>query len=310
MAAVADVSVIVVNYNRRELLLECLRSVGDAAQAIVIDNGSVDGSADAVAEAFPRAVLLRRPRNLGFARAVNLGLAEARGRTVVLLNNDAVVLGDALERLDAFLASRPDVGIAGAQLVHEDGRLQHSFDNYPTLGLVMAKGLLRRLDPAAYPSKRAELDGPREVESVIGAALAIRRDVVEKIGPLDEDYFWSLEETDWCRRATRAGWKVMIVPDARVRHLSGATKALAPARAEVEYVRSLFTYFRKNTARSTYWAVRLMYLPKTLVNFAAALGVALPTLFLLPGARRRVGKYAYLLGWQLAGCPVSMGLPR
>lgn len=306
------ISVIVVNYNRRDLLLECLRSIRPDRpfERIVIDNGSSDGSAEAVAREFPDVRLLRQDRNLGFARAVNLGLRESRGRTVVLLNNDAVVGESALETLDDFLQAHPDVGIAGAQLEHGDGRLQNSFDNFPTLGLVMAKGLLRRMNPDAYPSKLVEIDGPREVESVIGAALAARRELVERVGPLDEDYFWSLEETDWCRRARTAGFRVMLVPAARVRHHSGATKALLPARAEVEYVRSLFTYFRKNAPRSTYLALRVLYPPKTLVNLAAALVTSVATLFLWGRARRRAATYAYLLGWQVLGCPVSMGLPR
>ena len=306
-----DLSVIVVNRDRRDLLLECLGSVSPGStELIVVDNGSSDGSADAVAGAFPKARLLRQDTNLGFARAVNLGLKIARGKTIVLLNNDAKVLDGALERMHAFLEENPDCAIVGAQLVHQDGRLQNSFDNFPTPGLVFAKGLLRWARPGAYPSKRTPLSGPREVESVIGAALAIRRAALEQIGPLDEDYFWSLEETDWCRRAAAAGWKVVVLPEARVRHHSGATKSLHPARSEVEYVRSLFTYFRKNAARSTYLAVRVCYLPKTLINLAISLLVAAPTLFLHAPSRRRFGRYAYLLGWHLMGCPASMGLPR
>jgi GT2 family glycosyltransferase len=307
-----DLSVIVVNYNRRELLRECLRSVRArrSVELIVVDNGSADGSADAVAAEFPAARLLRQERNLGFARAVNLAMGASSGDVLLLLNNDTVVQEGALDVLLDFLEAHPRVGIVGAQLLNEDGTLQHSFDNFPTLGLVLAKGLARWLRPDRYPSRHTALDGPREVESVIGAAMAVRRGLVEQIGPLDEAFFWALEETDWCRRAWAAGWKVMIVPEARVRHRSGATKALSPARAEVEYVRSLFAYFRKHAPRSTYTALRLLYVPKTFVNLAAALAAALPTLFLHPGARRRAGKYAYLLGWQLVGCPASMGLPR
>jgi hypothetical protein len=308
----ADLSVIVVNYNRRDLLLKCLASVRASTppELIVVDNGSADGSAEAVAGRFPSARLLRQERNLGFARAVNLGLRAASGRTIVLLNNDAEVVGDALDVLDAFFREHPRVGIAGAQLEHEDGRLQNSFDSFPTLGLVLAKGLLRFLDPRAYPSKHVPVNGPLVVESVIGAALAVRREVVEQVGPLDEDYFWSMEETDWCRRASAAGWSVMLVPQARVRHLSGATKALLPARAEVETVRSIFLYFRKHGSAARYAALRLLYVPKTLVNLAAALAASALTLFLWPRARRRAAKYAWLLLWQLLGCPISMGLPR
>ena len=297
------VSVIVVNFNGGELTPACLESIPPGVETIVVDNGSTDGSADAIATRFPQVLLVRAGANRGFAGGVNLGLEVARGRYVCLLNNDARLSPGALDALVAHLDAHPDVGMAAPQLLHEDGRRQHSFDNFPSLATVfLNKSLLRLLRPSKYPSKRQVFAEPRDVESVIGACMIVRRSLIDRIGPLDEAYFLFLEETDWCLKARRSGARVVFVPQATVVHLQGRTRDKVRVRARIEYTRSLFTYFRKNRPAS-YLPLRILFPVRTLV----ALLAQTLTLF-LKGAPRRWSETAAVLGWQIAGCPPAWGL--
>ncbi|HYF00131.1 MAG TPA: glycosyltransferase family 2 protein, partial [Planctomycetota bacterium] len=297
------VSVVVVNFNGGDLTPACLESLPAGVETIVVDNGSTDGSADTIAARFPQAILIRNGVNRGFAGGVNRGLEVARGRYVCLLNNDARLSAGALETLVAYMDAHPDVGMAAPQLLHEDGRKQHSFDNFPSLATVfLNKSLLRLLRPSKYPSKRQDYSEPRDVESVIGACMMVRRSLIDRIGPLDEAYFLFLEETDWCLRAWRSGARVAFVPQAAVVHLQGRTRDKVRVRARIEYTRSLFTYFRKNRPGS-YLLLRALFPLRTLV----ALLAQTLTLF-LKGVPKRWTETAAVLGWQLAGGPPGWGL--
>jgi GT2 family glycosyltransferase/tRNA A-37 threonylcarbamoyl transferase component Bud32 len=300
-----SVSVVVVNFNGGEFTPACLESIPRGVETIVVDNGSKDGSPDAIAEKFPSVILLRCAVNQGFARAVNQGVARSTGKYVCLLNNDARLSPDTLSTLAAYMDAHPDVGMTAPQLMHEDGRKQHSFDNFPSLATAfLNKSLLRLLAPGKYPSKKQEFEEPREVESVIGACMMVRRELIDRIGGLDEAYFLFLEETDWCLRARRAGSKVVFVPSSKVVHLQGKTRDRARVRGRIEYTRSYFTYFRKNRPASSP-VLRLLYPVKNLLEFV----FQTLTLF-LPGVRRRWIETASVLGWQLCFCPRGWGLSR
>jgi GT2 family glycosyltransferase len=293
-----------VNYNGGEFTPACLQSIPPGAETIVVDNGSKDGSADAIAEKFPSAVLIRNSANLGFARAVNQGVARSRGRYVCLLNNDARLSADTLSTLAAYMDAHPDVGMTAPQLLHEDGRKQHSFDNFPSLATAfLNKSLLRLLAPGKYPSKKQEVREPREVESVIGACMMVRRSLIETIGPLDESYFLFLEETDWCRRAGVSGSKVVFVPSSTVVHLQGKSRDKVRVKGRIEYTRSYFRFFRKNRSAAETLLLRLFF---PLKNFIELLFQTLA--IFLPKVRRRWVETAAVLGWQLCGCPRGWGL--
>lgn len=307
-----DLSIIVVSFNSRGHLGACLEAIPRSTvrewELIVVDNASTDGSADFVAATCPAALLVRNPRNRGFAAAVNQGLDRARGRYVLLLNPDATLSGGSADLLMEELERRSDIGIVAPQLLHGDGRLQHSFDVDPTLATsLLNKSLLRRLWPGRFPSKRQEVREPREVENVIGAAMMFRADLVGRIGRFDEEYFLYIEETDFCRRARRAGWKVVLVPAARVVHLQGRSRVQVAVRARIEYVRSLFTFFRKHRPAG-YFVLRLLYPWKNLFELAGLTLANLATLFLLARSRRRWVETAAVLGWQLLLCPRGVGL--
>ena len=313
-----DLSLVVLSWNGRELTLACLESIErevrqrrDAqrieTETIVVDNGSSDGTAEAVRTRFPWAELVALPRNLGFAAGNNAGLARARrGRHVLLLNNDTLVLPGALERCVNFLDAHPDVGAVGPQLVHPDGRKQNSIHPYPSLLTEMVpRGVLETLFPRRFPSKRFEHARPVDVECVLGACIAVRRAALDAVGALPEDYFFFLEETDWLFRMKRAGWRVVHLPDARLVHLHGAgTKKKVPLPTRIEYHRSLYHFFRKN--RGTGQAAAVVAV--RLARLAAALVALAPLALVSARERERWRQRLAILTWHLRGCPVSWGL--
>jgi GT2 family glycosyltransferase len=314
---VTDLSIVIVNWNGRELLEACLASIdrevrgrSDAGrvsiETLVVDQASSDGSAAAVRAAFPWAELIELPRNVGFAAGNNAGLRRAKGRHCVLLNNDTVVLRDALERCVRYLDAHPDVGVVGPQLLDPDGGKQNSVHSTPNLATeLLPKAALEWLAPWRYPSKRYEHSGPILVEAVLGACLMVRREVLDDVGPLPEEYFFFLEETDWCLRIRRAGWKVVHLPEARIVHVHGATsKKLVPAETRIEYHRSLYQFFRAHRGESVFRAVLALRIAKGV--FYAATGW-------LPGlasarARHRWLQNLRVLAWHLRGRPAREGL--
>ncbi|HYM96314.1 MAG TPA: glycosyltransferase family 2 protein [Candidatus Sulfotelmatobacter sp.] len=250
-----ELSVIVVSWNTRELLRACLEALeaGRATlrtETIVVDNGSEDGSPDLVRERFPRVQLIANPDNRGFAAANNQALAQTHGRYVLLLNSDAEVEPEALARLTRYADEHPEVGILGPKLLYPDGRLQPSGGPLPTplwtiAGLLGLSGLLGR---PRYGTLR-DYGRPAEVEEVSGAAMLVRREVIDRIGRLDEGFTWGYEDVDFCLRARRAGWRVHYVPDARVRHHWGGSSRLAPAATTLRAIAGRQRYFRKHYGR-------------------------------------------------------------
>jgi hypothetical protein len=312
-----DLSIVLLTWNGRELVERCLESIErevrgrtDAGrietETIVVDNGSTDGTSERVEARFPWAERVRLPHNRGFAGGNNAGLARARGRHVALLNDDTVLLHDALERCVRHLDAHPDVGAVGPQLLHPDGRKQNSIHNYPTLlGEVLPRGVLETLFPRRFPSKRFEHAGPIVVEAVLGACLVVRREALAAVGAMPEEYFFFLEETDWLFRIARAGFRIVHVPDARVVHVHGAsTKKRVPLATRIEYHRSLYRFFRRNRSlpeAAAVVAVRVAKLVLALVLFA-------PLALLSRRERERWAERGAILAWHLRGCPSSWGL--
>jgi GT2 family glycosyltransferase len=314
---VTDLSIVVLTWNTRELVLDCLASIEreilsrrDAGrievETIVVDNGSADGTVEAVRRRFPWAELIPLPHNIGFAAGNNAGLRKISGRHAVLLNSDTVVLRDAFEICVRYLDGHPDVGVVGPQLLNPDCSKQNCIHNYPSLVTeLVPKPLLESLFPRRFPSKRYEHAGPIDVEAVLGACLFVRREVLDQVGPMPEDYFFFLEETDWCWRIRDAGWRVVHVPEARVVHVHGAaTKKKIPARTRIEYHRSLYHFFRKNRGVGPAAAVVALRVVKAL-SYVLALAPA--ALFSRDG-RERWASAAAVLAWHLRGCPARGGL--
>lgn len=274
-----DFSLIVVNWNTRVLLRECLGSIVDepgiqivpspkaecrmqdaeftehgsgiTAEIIVVDNASEDGSADMVAGEFPQARLIRNRHNAGFAVANNQAIAQARGRLLFLLNPDAYLRPGALAGLARFFDEHPLAAVAGPHVLNPDGSWQAASFRFPTLWDLFCEAVfLSVLWPRSRLFARKELGGfqrdrAREVDWVEGCALIMRRSAWDAVGPLDEGYWMYVEELDWCRRARGLGLRVYFTPDAQVVHYGKqATARNRPGVLPLGF-RSHFRYFRK-----------------------------------------------------------------
>ena len=263
-----DLSVIIVNWNVRDLLRRCLRSLyssatesGLAVQVIVVDNGSTDGSVEMVRSAFPAVHLIVNRDNRGFPAANNQGLAVAQGRYSLILNPDTEIVGDALATLVAFADAHPDVGIVGPQLLNPDGTVQSSRRRFPTLATAFFESTwLQRYGPRRILEHYYVLDRPddrvQDVDWLYGAAFMARREAVAQVGLLDEGYFMYSEELDWCRRFRDAGWRVVYLPTAQVIHYGGKSSEQVIAARHIHFQTSKVRYFRKYHGRMAAEALR------------------------------------------------------
>jgi N-acetylglucosaminyl-diphospho-decaprenol L-rhamnosyltransferase len=281
-------SIIIVNWNTRDLLAGCLQSVISSQFSVpancqltpeifVIDNASADGSAAMVRERFPWVTLIENTGNAGFARASNQGLALARGRYVLLLNPDTEVHVGALEGLVAFMDAHPRTGACGARLLFAEGSLQPACHPMLTPGREFWRLLfLERLRPrATYPMQKWDTVTPRRVEVIKGACLLLRRAALDEVGALDESYFMYTEEVDLCYRLAAAGWELWYVPTAEVTHYGEASSHQVREEMYVQLYRSKIQFYRKfggaPRARLAKMLLSLAYAPRWL---AAAAGSA------------------------------------
>ena len=296
--------------------MDCLNSIYKTvkdidAEIYVVDNNSTDGSQAEVKTRFPEVKLIENETNTGFAHANNQALSIMQGRFAVLLNSDAVLKENAIKKLLAFMTGTPSAGIAGVQLLNKDGSRQNSIDNFPSTETeIFNKSILRIFFPGKYPSKNRIYENPIEVDSVIGACMMVRKEAMDEVGVLDEDYFIFLEETDWCFRMYKKGWKVYHVPDAEVFHLSGHSKKKTPWRSQIEYYISLYTFFRKNRTLASYLTLRILKPCKIFINLILNILGNLITLFQKEGLRNRLLKYYKLFVWHLLMCPDYMGIQK
>jgi N-acetylglucosaminyl-diphospho-decaprenol L-rhamnosyltransferase len=259
----ADVSVLVVTYNALPWLEQCLVSVR-GYETIVVDHGSTDGTLDLVREEFPDVHLIEQ-ENLGLGAGWNRGMRAASGSYFLILNADAWMLGDAVERLAEFMDAHPDAALVGPRLRNTDGTLQRSVRGFPTLWRLATEFVfLRKLAPGSrivnsFYAGGFDHDETREAEFVKGACMLVRRAAVERVGTLDEDFFMFSEETDWCYRFRQAGWKVYFYPGAEATHVGGASWTRDYDPMYREQLRSHLRFFAKHYgAREAERARRLM----------------------------------------------------
>jgi len=309
-----DLTILIVSYETRDLLSNCLDSVAKASidhprlriETIVVDNGSRDGSVDVAlaSSTSPRIVAL--VRNRGFAAAVNYGLRLRRGRHVLLLNSDAEIEPDVLSRGVEILDGAQDVGVLGVALEHSDGRAQRSVHAFPGLqSELIPELILRSVRPQGFPSPGppARADGEaslREVEAVRGAVFFMRGDLLEELGQFDEGYFFFLEETDYCWRVHQAGYRVLHCEALRAMHRLGASsKRRVPLATRVEFHRSLYHFLERRRGR----AVAALALSVRVVrNAMTCVGLLLPAVG-SDRARSRLAERWGLLLWHLRGRP-------
>jgi GT2 family glycosyltransferase len=274
------VAAVIVSFNTPEELRRCLRSLADHAtlplQVIVVDNASADLSREMVRREFATVLLLESEENLGFARAANRGLREARAPFVLFLNSDAEVRPGALETLVSLLDTRLELGVVAPRTVGTDGTIQVS--SGPALTPLrewgqrrLVRGVRGRVPAALARAERIHAE-EHEPAWVSAACLLARRPALLAVGGFDEAFFLYEEDADLCVRVRRAGWRILFTPTAEVLHHLGRSMARASSRADLEYHRSHILYYRKHNGRLPLALLRAHVFLRALSRWAAALG--------------------------------------
>jgi GT2 family glycosyltransferase len=307
-----DLSIIIVNWNTRDILRECLRSVYQETQAInfeviVIDNASADSSAGMVKQTFPQVILIENTTNKGFAAANNQGMKIAKGRYLLLLNPDTIVLDGAMQKAIYYADSHSDVAVVGCQVWVNETTVEQTCFRFPSvLNLLMQKSGLCRMFPRSRLFGRETMaewrrDTEREVDVVSGMFMLVRREAIDHVGLMDEDYFVYAEETDWCWRFWKAGWRCVFTPVARIIHRDGGGKSTEQISIKmfVQLQKSLLIFHRKQLGWFSWMATKSIYFLTMLIRY---LGYSVLLLFTQSGkASKKVSQSLAALKFHLFG---------
>lgn len=264
-----DVAIIVVSWNVREYLADCLRSVCNdlsrsqiRGETWVVDNASTDGTVSLLEALYPQVHVIANDKNYGFAAANNQGMkaaSAAKPRYYFLLNPDTFVRPGAIKELVTCLDERPKAGIAGARLIYGDGRFQHSAFYFPGLGQLMfdLMPMPSRLYESRFNGRYARRRfqprrNPFKVDHPLGATMMVRSNVAESTRGFDESFHMYCEEIDWSWRVREAGWEVYVVPSAEVIHYGGESTSQVPANSIVNLWRSRAMLYQKHHGRIRY----------------------------------------------------------
>jgi len=271
-----NVTGVVVNYNAKDYLLACVESLlAEGAEAVVVvDNGSADGSEEALAERFPEAKWLPTGSNIGYGAASNLGVALAGTDYVLVCNADVVLGPGALGALASYLGRHPETAVVGPQIVTAGGQLYPSARRFPGLAESFGHGIVGQFWPANPFSRRytmAEWDhtSAREVDWVSGSCFLARRDAWEQVGGFDPTYFMYLEDVDLCWRLRHNGWAVAYEPAARVTHVQGVSTDRRPYRMLLAHHVSMWRFAWRTTRPR--WVLALV-LPGLVLRFGLTAG--------------------------------------
>jgi GT2 family glycosyltransferase len=266
-----DVSIIIVNWNTRDILRDCLVSVYAQTkdityEVILVDNASSDGSAQMVKTEFPQVILIENTENYGFAAANNQGMRIAKGRYVLLLNSDTVVLDGAIQKTVRYADSHPEAGVVGCRAVWPDGRRQNTCFRFVNLRMLLLSSLLffrmakpfRR--PLFHPDRYLHLDFNQEhnVDVVAGCFFLLREEVIREVGMFDEDFFMYGEEMEWCSRIHKAGWGIRYFPGAEIVHLYGASAFQAEDDTQIHKRKGTLLFLHKTRGFGVAWLANLI----------------------------------------------------
>jgi len=253
-----DLSVVIVSYNSRDALPSCLTALrpelaGLAHEIVVVDNASRDGSPALLAAEYPDVRCFANPENVGYARAVNQAIAATSGALVLVMNPDCEVRPGAIAGLRRHLLEHAECAIAGPRILNPDGSLEYSARAFPDhlTFLFNRYSLLTRLFPGNPWSRRYLMSdwdhaSERDVDWLSGACMLVRREAIDRVGPMDEAFFMFNEDVDWCRRMKVAGWRVSYVPAATVVHHIGASRHRVAPRVILARHRGMIHYFHKH----------------------------------------------------------------
>ena len=298
-----DVSFIIVSWNAKDFLLKCVESISKEVGActyeiVVVDNNSTDGSPEALEREYPEARLIQTGANLGFAKGNNIGIKESTGRFLCLINSDALLLPGCVDTLHQYMCENPAVGMCGPRVHYPDGSLQPSCRRFPTLFRSLCSALgLSALNPKSSLVGDTFMtwwnhDDNRTVDVMSGCFMFVRREAIDQVGLLDEDFFMYGEDIDWCRRFNIADWKIAFNSAAQAIHHGGASSSNYPVPMYVAMQESRFKYWKKHHGSVSRLAMgSIMFLQHALRFVArAALYVAVP-------AKRSANAFKVRMHW-------------
>jgi len=265
----STISVIIVSWNACDYLRQCLESIrqtgaSDLHEIIVVDNASNDGSPQMVEQEFSEVKLIKANENLGFARANNLGLKQASGPLIALINSDVILHPQCLQILRAFLECHPDVGLVGPKILDQEGHLQHSCGELPTLWNTICRSFaLDRIFHhwplfSGFQMRYFNYNARAEVEILSGCFWVTRKSAIAEVGDLDSRFFFYCEDWDWCKRFHDSGWKILFVPESNATHFGGRSTANAPLHYSIEILKANLLYWQKhhgNLGRLTFYTL-------------------------------------------------------
>jgi len=264
-----DVSIIVVAWNVRKLLYDCLKSVYDQTEGvdfevIYVDNASEDGSVDMVKSEFPQVKIIENSQNEGFIKANNQAIQIAQGRYVLLLNSDTIVLDNAIEKIVKFADAHPEAGVVGCKVLNPDGTLQRNCFMYPSvLNMFLFATHLYKIFPKSRFFGRERMtwwdfDYVSEVETICGSCSLVQKKAVEQVGLMDEAYFVYGDDPDWCYRFKKNGWKIMFTPEPRIIHYGGQTTKRLPDKFLLQLYGAKLIFIKKHKSKPAFFLARLL----------------------------------------------------
>lgn len=248
-----SVSIIIVNWNTRDLLLRCIKSIEEKTQnlpyeIIVVDNASSDDSAEAVRQQYPRVKLIASDENLGFAAGNNTALKHANGEYILLLNPDTIVEDDAIQQMMEYLHDNSDVGAVGCRILNSDGTLQESYwMEFPSEKWLFFKAFyLDKIARVLSNRSVSEQNLPLSVAHLLGACIMTRHSIISELNGFDESYFLYMEETDLCYRIKKLSRSIYYLPSARIIHFGQQSSMQAAEWTNVELYLNLYRFLLKN----------------------------------------------------------------
>lgn len=267
------VSAVIVSWNCRAYVLECLASLcaqghPPTMEIIVVDNASTDGTVEAIATYFPSVRLIENKHNVGFSRANNTALQLCRGQYICLINADVVVPPGCIPKMISYLKDHHDIGLLGPRMLCINGRVGNGVMRFPTVWNTLCCALgLHRLFPASgllggFVMAGFDCNTTQDVEVLTGWFWMTRREALQQVGGLDEQFFMYGEDIDWCYRFRRTGWRVVFYADAEALHYCAASSNNSPQRFYIEMQRANLQYFRKHhgwAGRAGYCAARWVH---------------------------------------------------
>jgi len=260
-----DLSVLIVNYNTRQLTLDCLRSVYDSEtgysyEVIVVDNASADDSVEKIMEQYPQVRMIANEENTGFAKANNQAMEAAAGRYILLLNSDTIVQPDTLQTMVAFMDENPQVGASGCKVVLPDASLDKACRRgfpTPSASFYYAFGFSKLFpDRPRFNQYQLGYLDPNEsyaIDCLVGAFMLVRRETLQQVGGLDETFFMYGEDVDWCYRIKQAGWDIWYHPTTYIVHYKGASSRRKPFKIIYEFHHSMWIFHRKHYVQQYSW---------------------------------------------------------